>query len=170
MEAERMTLIVETGEGVPTANSYVDIDFIRAYAASRRVPLSNDNEIIEGFAIDAMDLIEARKFKGVRTYTDQPLAFPRSGVITEDGQYATNAIPSILKRAQAALVVYRSQGVSFFATENVEGAVKREKIGPIETEYFDGASSFAPSVPLADVLLEPLERGQGRFSLFTVRV
>jgi hypothetical protein len=160
MEAERMTLIVETGEGVPTANSYVDIDFIRAYAASRRVPLSNDNEIIEGFAIDAMDLIEARKFKGVRTYTDQPL----------DGQYATNAIPSILKRAQAALVVYRSQGVSFFATENVEGAVKREKIGPIETEYFDGASSFAPSVPLADVLLEPLERGQGRFSLFTVRV
>lgn len=163
-------LIVETGAGVPNANSYADVAFIREYAGLRRVPISDDNAIIEGYAIDAMDLIESRKFKGVRTYVDQPLAFPRTGVRTEDGLYASNAIPSILKRAQAALVVYRSQGIEFFGTVSGEGAIKRDKVGPLETEYFEAPSTIGLSIPLADSLLAGLECGQGPFSVFTRRV
>jgi len=165
-----VALIIEDGSGVANANSYADLDFIRAYAASRRVELPEDDDV-EGFAIDAMDAIEARKYQGVRSYPGlQPLSFPRIGVVTEEGEYAPDAVPTLLKRAQAQLVVYRAAGIDLFPAGNAEPAIKRDKTGPLETEYFEGGGDPSPSIPLADILLEPLERGQGAFTLSTVRV
>ena len=166
-----MALIVEDGSNVPNANSYADVAFIRAYAEQRRLPLPDNDADVEAFAINAMDAIESRSYGGRRTYNPQLLAFPRSGLETEEGEYAPNAIPSRVKKAQAQLVAYRAAGIDLFPSGNAEPAIKVDKVGPLTTEYFDtGGSIGGPAIPLADALLGPLERGQGAFTLSTVRV
>lgn len=166
-----MALIVEDGSNVPNANSYADLAFIRAYAAQRGFALPDNDAEVERFAINAMDAIEARTYGGRRTYNPQLLSFPRVGLETEEGTYAANAIPSRVKKAQAQLVAYIAAGIDLFPSGNAEPAIKIDKVGPLTTEFFDTSGSLGgPAIPLADVLLGPLERGQGAFTLSTVRV
>jgi hypothetical protein len=165
-----VTLIVEDGTGVANANSYADLDFIRAYAASRGVTLSDDDEVLEPVVINVMDFIETRCFNGVRIYADG-LSFPRSGIVIDGVTIPSNTIPLTLKRAEAQLTIdVAISGVTLMPSGVSAPQVKREKVGPIETEFFAADAIGAPDIPLASALLAPLECGQGGFAFRTVRV
>jgi len=78
-------------------------------------------------------------WRGLIVDTDQVLDWPRAGAYDDEGRaLATDAIPQILKDAvcEAALEHITEALNAEFARG---GQIKREKVGPIETEYFDGA-------------------------------
>ncbi|WLJ71190.1 hypothetical protein [Sphingomonas phage Birtae] len=165
-----MALIVEDGSGIANANTYADLDFIRAYATARGVSLSDDDAVLEPVVMNVMDFIESRSFNGTRIYIDG-LSFPRAGIAIDGVSIPANVIPSQLMRAEAQLVIdVAITGVELLPSGNSEPIVKREKVGPLETEFFAPDAIGAADTPLASALLAPFIRGQGAFTFKTVRV
>lgn len=83
-----MTLVVEDGNGLPTANSYADVAFADAYFSTRGVAAwTGSNSLKEAALIRATDYIDVvwgPKFLGTKAFTypddpttDQALEFPR---------------------------------------------------------------------------------------------
>lgn len=167
-----MALTVEDGTGVADANSFVTIAEIKDAATQRGVTLpANDNDI-EAFAVKAIDFIVSKEgqMNGVRTYAEQDLPYPRTGVYLYSNALLPTAIPKTLKQAQLQLVFDQANGIDLFANDRPqEQAIKRDKVGPIETEFFEpGANAgAAPALDAAMSYLSPLLRG---LTLRTVRV
>lgn len=171
-----MALIVEDGSGVPGANSYVDRDFVMSFVAARGIDLDlgspADPEKIDPMAISAMDYLATfrSRWKGEPVSEDQPLDWPRKCVVIGRHTFAANAIPIDIKSAQTWLIVYISRGIDLMPVGGTSAFVKREKVGPIETEYSETIArqtGLLPSMPQVDALLEPYL--DGGFSLRTIR-
>ena len=116
-------LIVETGEGLSTAESYIDLAYLSAYATKRGLSVV---DITEANIIKAMDYFESSyQFKGTKLVETQALAFPRliDGVV----EY-----PVRVKNAVCELTI-KSKSVELLADS--ERLTKREKVGDIEVEY-----------------------------------
>lgn len=167
-----MPLVVQTTVVDPTANSYGSLVLIKDFANMRGRILPDDDAIIEAYAIRAMDYIESFRdqYKGEpSTGALQTLSFPRDGVQLGNMVMEDNFIPAMIVSAQAQLVVEQSLGVELQPTFVMQNRVKRKKIGPLDTEWFDGASTgIAPIIATVDVLLAPLFRQF--FGLRTQRV
>jgi hypothetical protein len=68
-------LIVETGEGLENSESYIDLDYLTAYAIKRGLDIAG---ITETNIIKAKDYFEsAYQFKGTKLKETQALSFPR---------------------------------------------------------------------------------------------
>lgn len=164
-----ITIIVEDGSGVSGANSYVDLDTARAYAADRGRVLPVDDEAAKALIIRSMDYLESfrAKFQGSKTLASNPLSWPRQCVVLDGEDWPDDEIPSLLTAAQNQIII---EAASTELMPTVTGAfVTREKVGPIETEYSAAVStSGQPSMPAVDALLEPL-LSVGSFRLRTVR-
>lgn len=162
-----MALVVETGAIVAGANSFNDLTALRAYATARGVTLSATDSVVEGFALDAMDYIMSREdeMAGNRVSIDQTLCYPRKCVKLFGFAVPSDSIPTNLKSAQCQLVIDRHNGVDLMPTGSGP-AVKREKVGPLETEYAVGGADgtgLTPDLTAADALLDPLMDSGGGF-------
>lgn len=157
-----MALTVETGAGVPNANSYVSVDEIKAYAAARGLTLPTDPDV-EKLAVEAFDFVESYRlrFQGKKTNPDpsvQTAQFPRTGVVIDSWEVPTDHIPKQLKDAQcqASCDAY---DVGDLMPAQVQG-VKKEKVDVLEVEYAESTSAdgmtLAPSFPKVEALLAPL--------------
>lgn len=100
------TMIVETGTGAATSNSYVSIDDADTYHEKRLyvtdwTGATDDNkEIALMWATRLID--EMVEFNGYAINATQALAFPRYGVYDRNGNaFASNAVPTWLKEATA---------------------------------------------------------------------
>jgi hypothetical protein len=158
-----MPLVIENGSNVAGANSYATRAEIIAYAALRGVTIP-DAAGTDVFGIKAMDYIERRKFKGVPTYgaptVVQPLQFPRDEIEYQGEWLAADEIPQMLIDAQCEASMLISQGIDLEPNRTAEQAVKREKVGPLETEFFD-AAPYSATTPRLDAMLAPLIVGFG---------
>ncbi len=169
-----MALIIEDGTVVANANSFVSVAEIRAFATARGVTLPADDTAVEPFAIKAMDYIvlQEPRMQGYRTSPDtQELPYPRKCVRVFNAEVLSNAIPSTLKKAQMQLATDASQGIPILGTDVDGQPIKRDKTGPLETEWFgpgDGVS-LAPDLAAATGYLNPLLVGNG-FGLTTLRI
>lgn len=177
-----MALIVEDGSNVANSNSYASLTDIRAFASARGVTLPSDDGKLEILAVKAMDYLESfrKQFQGSKTnnvgddpaapkVVPQSLQWPRIGVVIDDEDFDANSIPAELKKAQMQYCMELFGGNDAMPTTT--GAfVKREKVGPLETEYSETLSSDSPRMPKVDALLEPLLRGSGGFTLTCVRM
>jgi len=156
-----MALVVEDGSGVPGAVSFIDVDYVRSYASARgrTIPEASPegDTKIEQAAIVAMDYIGTleTRLKGQRTYDIQSTPFPRMYVTVANIRQPYDAIPEDIRKAQAELTLATLDGFDLMPT--LDGAeVKREKVGPIETEYATGSARGAgPVVARAFALLQP---------------
>lgn len=154
-----MALLVEDGSIVAGANSYNDLDEIKVYALARNRVLPDDDEIISGYAIRAMDYLETfrEQYKGTVTDPAQSLQFPRTSVVIDDIALDPNTIPALIKAAQNQLVIEQASGVELQPTLVLADRVKRKKIGPIDTEWFDGQSTgIAPQIAAVAAMIGPL--------------
>jgi len=153
-----MALIIEDGSIVAGANSYVSLAEARAYATARNKSIPTDDTSLESLLILAMDYLEAQRarFEGSKVSAEQELQYPREGVIVDGIELASTVIPSILKQAQIRLAMEASGGVDLMPTRS--GAfVKKETVGPIETEYSEKIGiSLDPEMSAVDALLAPL--------------
>ena len=125
-----MALIVETGEIVENANSYVDLAYARAYATARGLALSDADDTLEAQLITAMDYLEALRsqYQGTKLGS---LQWPRYGVFIDGVELASDTIPKELKDAQCRLAFEVSSGVDIMPTTSGKYA-KREKVGDLE--------------------------------------
>lgn len=172
-----MALVIEDGTVVAGANSYIEVQAAKDYAAARGVDLGTDDAVTEQRLLGAVDYLESLSYKGTRVAPDaQSLAWPRTGVTFDGHTFGGNVIPNQLKSAQAQLVIELSQGVVLFSSSSAGGGadkfVKKEKVDVIEVEYATpkeiGEESLAvASLPAVSALLRGLLKGFG--PLYTYR-
>lgn len=166
-----MALVIEDGSGVANANSFVTRAEFIAYAAARGVTVANE-DASDVFAFNAMDWLRLNEATlcGVRAYVDQTLPYPRKGIV--EGDTAPDyeyTIPAGIKEVQLQLMLEAKNGVVLTPSQSAQPQTKREKVGPIETEYFE-ASSYLPDLPFVAALIAPFQCGQTGFRLRTYRV
>ena len=152
-----MALIIEDGNGIANANSFVTVAEAAAYAQARGLTLPATDAEIEILLIKAVEYllsIESR-FKGSRVNHLQELPWPRKDVYIYQSlePLANNQIPKALKNAQCQLAVDFVSNDLLPTGQNKE--IQQEIVGPISTTYFRSGTSVAQPVK-ALAILEPL--------------
>lgn len=139
-----MAIVVETGTGTnASANSYIALAFADSFCSdlglsewASAATADRESAILRG-----MSYIDALDFRGVKYDYDDPLEWPRSSVVDDDG-YAIDEdeIPTKLQKAtaRAAYEELISPGV---LQSVIDAGIKRERIDVIEVEYFQSSST-----------------------------
>lgn len=131
-----MTLTVEDGSLVTSANSYVSVVDAEAYATARGLTFTADTEQL---LVQAMDYLEQQNFIGIK-YTDtQALQWPRSYVYIDTYLFAYDDIPQQLINAQVEIALAIDAG--FSPLSNITPSIKRKKLDTLEIEYQAGSGN-----------------------------
>lgn len=133
-----MALIVETGAGLPDAESYISVVEFRAYCAGLGFDVTAlTDQRIEELARGATGYVDSQwLFKGVVANHLQALEFPRAGLSWSGREVV--GIPKRLKDAVASLMLAGRDGPLRAVLER-GGAIQSESVGPISVTYFAGA-------------------------------
>ena len=157
-----MTLIVEDGTGLSTAQSYVSV----ADADARFDGLGLDNwstltpaekEQALRRATVYMEQAYRTRWTGQRKTRDQALSWPRYDVIVDGYWFPSDSIPAAIANACADLALRAAAGD---LAEDTTRAIIREKVGPLETEY-DAHSPQGVKYRAIDMALAPYLTGGG---------
>jgi hypothetical protein len=126
-------------------DSYADLDDLCAVASDYgHGPLieATDDLVLEGWARQAtMFLDNAYAWVGVRSVPGQPLAWPRSGAVDQDGLVIPpDLVPSEIIVAQSLLMVAAGAGELAGSTGGSDRAVIRESADDASIEYAAGSA------------------------------
>jgi hypothetical protein len=132
-----VTLIVEPGTGLPTANSYATVDWADSYFGGRlHADVWTDASTADKTTslVWATQLLDERvTWFGIRTRSDQALGWPRYGVSDRDGYLvASDAVPLAVRRATAELA--RLLLIEDRTAERDTIGFSSLKAGPLELE------------------------------------
>lgn len=127
-----MALIVETGDGVPGAESYLSVADADAYLAARGYAewdavAVDAKEAALRRATDHMEAVYGRWWLSGRSTGGQGLSWPRVGWA---------GVPAAVRTACAALALRALSGPLL---PDRGPAVKEEAVGPLRVVYQDGA-------------------------------
>jgi hypothetical protein len=164
-----MTIIIEDGTGVATAESYLSVADADSYHAARGhldwdALDTEDKEIYLRQATDYLTQAYRLRWKGYRTHSTQALDWPRANVQLPDvsftyagyGAYVPfNQVPTEVQRACAELALKAVDGP---LAPDIERSVSREVVGPIDITY-DPAAPLVTRFRAIDLLLAPLLAG-----------
>jgi len=118
-----MTIIVEDGTGLTTAQAYCSVEFLRAYCAERGIEFDESNDQVEAaLVIAAKDWIDGEHEFNSSPFVDgQALKFP-----TE-----VDGLPNAIKTANAHAAVLHLQGLLLvdYAAQNIKGDIVSESSG-----------------------------------------
>ena len=162
-----MTIVVEDGSGRSDAESYVSVSEADAYLAARNrtdwatQPIPQREAALR-IATEYLDRTYGLRWLGYRLSDAQALTWPRRQVKPNGylGYLPSTAIPMAVRNASielafASLSIDLSPDLMNQSTSG--GAVKREKIGPIEIEYTEGVvASTGNSFVTINGMLAPL--------------
>lgn len=132
-----MALVTENGTGLATAESYASV----ADASTRHAALGNTNwatltatEMEQALRRATVHMGQSyrTRWTGVRLNSTQALDWPRSGVFADGYSVASDIVPVDVKNACIDLALKAASGE---LNPDLERAVIREKVGPLETEY-----------------------------------
>lgn len=163
------TIIVEDGTIVSGANSYITLIEARDYASARGVELPAEDSALSPLLIKAVDYLEAQRarYQGSKVFPMQDLQFPRYGVFVDSYELDALTIPTVLKQAQARLVMEVFNGLDLMPTY-AGGPMKiEETVGPITDKWSDKVdATTAPEILSVEALLLPLFGAQQVRGLF----
>ena len=139
-----MSLIVETGSGSSTAESYISV----ADADARHTAFGNSawtgttavKEAALRKATAYMTQAYRGRWTGTRITSVQALDWPRWGAMLEGFPISSTTIPTDIANACADLAL---KALADDLAPDLTRAIVREKVGPLETEY----SAFSPEAP-----------------------
>lgn len=160
-----MSLITEDGSGLANAESYISV----ANADARMTNVGNSNwftmsttekeQALRRSTIYMEQAYRAR-WQGYRKSLTQALSWPRYDVVIDRYHYVdVNSVPADISNACADLA-FKAAGGDL--AEDLTRIVKREKVGPIETEYADFSPQQVRYVSI-DRTLAPYMIGGGAF-------
>jgi len=153
-----MAIIVETGSGVPNANSYVTLSYCDTYFETKGYTtwVNGDDDLKECAIINACDYMETLMWKGQKALSTYVLSWPRRGVYDADGYpIYSDTIPLQVQKAQCELALRFFQNKAPLAdVSSGDSYIIKEVVGPIEISY---SSSHPPNVqfPEVEALLRP---------------
>jgi len=156
-----VALVVEDGTGLATAESYISV----ADADTRRTNLGADATWTAATTAEKEEALRAateymegsfrQSWKGTKLTRDQALSWPRYGATVDGYTVDSDVVPGEVANACADLAL-KSLGEDL--TPDLERAVIREKVGPLETEY-DRASPQAKRFRAVANMLAPFLKG-----------
>lgn len=149
-----MTVIVEDGTGLPSAEVYVALADFKAWAAKRLYDITPYSDpTIEAKMLDATLWIDTKyRYGGSKLKATQALEFPRQGLVDWSGN-AVTGVPNNVKAASNDLT-WKSFTTPLYTDAARDGAIQQEVVGPLSVTYFDGASSQT-TFTAAEQLLKP---------------
>lgn len=127
------TLIVETGEIVPNANTYVSLDEAASYHTrmGNEWESSSDEETYKQALIIAarsLDTLWGGQYKSYISDNDQPLLFPRITFVDNTGRKIKNGtIPRVLREAQCEIALMVISGLDVLPSPQT-GSIKSESV------------------------------------------
>jgi len=155
-----MALIVENGTGLSTAESYISV----ANASARMSALGNDTwatitnaQMEEALRRATVHMKQAyrSRWSGMRLNSTQALDWPRVSVVVDGYSVASDSVPADIANACADLALKAAAGD---LAPDLERAIIREKVGPLETEY-SAHSPQATRFRAIDLTLAPYLMG-----------
>jgi hypothetical protein len=175
-----MTLVVEDGHGLPTANAYIDVAFADAYFSLRGITawasaVSADKEIAIVKATDYIDTVWGWKFLGTKANAktnppdfavDQALEWPRM----YQRQDLPIALPPQLQKACAEYALRALLNATPLLPDpevqanGLQITSTTDTVGPITTSatyLAAGSIDITRPYPAADLLLKKLVRASG---------
>lgn len=166
-----MALVIEDGSQVAGANSYVSLATAKSYASAR----GSTAMITEAKLIEAMDYLESLRadYQGMKISGDQPLQWPRVGVVVDDFPIDEDEIPSCLKAAQCQLAMDATSVKLLPTGDRREVTSESYAKGVVAKTYATGlGGSPKPRLTAADALLAPLLKSAANDGVMirTVRV
>ena len=120
-------LIVEDGTAVPSANTYVSMEYADSYCKNRGYSewLEQDEYTRKSAIMKAMDYVDNLfPWKGHRIYKYQCLSFPRKDIADIDGFDRTGEIPEQLKKAVCEAAYYAYNQASLYGKIDPTGPYK----------------------------------------------
>lgn len=136
-----MPLIIETGQIIPNADSYVTRAEYITYAASRGVTVA-DTEATDVTLRKAAQFIDSHEanLKGIKVDRDQPMAFPRSGVYIDGWFWNSEEIPRQVILAQLNIALDMEAGIDpYNPPVNPNRATIAERVeGAVSVQYANG--------------------------------
>lgn len=159
-----MALITEDGTGKADAESFATVAEATAYHAALGngawAALASDT-IREQNLRKATNYMEQRygqAWKGQRVFSTQALSWPRVYVVANEFEVAGDIVPQAVKNACMELALKASAGELL---SDVTAVAKREKVGPIEVENFEGQSQNVKYQAVDGMLAAYLGSGVG---------
>lgn len=154
-----MSLIVEDGTGLSTAEAYISVADAGTYLGNRgdtswAAATTAAKEAALRAATDYMIQTFRPLWQGYRMTQAQALDWPRAGVVVDGFEVATDVVPTEVARACAEYALRVLAGDELLPDRASGGQVVRERVDVIETEYLPG-SSPAPSFPAVDRMISP---------------
>jgi|GEM_PF-2344654 len=156
-----MTVVVETGNGLTEANSYIDSDYLEDYfSAERKAKWNNKSQDEQdSLLVSATQFIDlSYKWIGKCNSHEQGLSWPRTGAVYPDTNITIDGVPKAVHKATAETVAILLDGSTLFEVIK-EAQVKRERLAVLETEYFEAKQTLAEGetiYPLLNLILAGL--------------
>lgn len=169
-----MSIIVESGAGDATAESYISVEDASTYFTARgnttwdaldEGEATTAREAALRLATDYMTAVYRDRWEGVRYTEDQALCWPRSGVVRDSWSVDIDEIPTEVKRACAELAL---KSASAALNPDLKRGTVSVTVGPIKTEY-DKNSPQHTRYKAIDAMLRPFLKSGGGCSVGLVR-
>lgn len=157
-----ITIIIEDGSGVVSANSYTTVSgcdaYLERYGEASWASSSITTTMKQNALLKAMKYLDYLPWKGKRVSSDQALSWPRSGVVNADGyDVDEDVVPQEVIAAQCELAL-RSLPSSSTALQPdlIRGGLESSNsIGAIVVKYLPSAPA-RPTITVVDDLLRGL--------------
>ena len=153
-------LITETGAGLADAESYASVAAADARCASLGLTAwaalaEVDKEIALRKATIFMATYRTR-WAGRRVHQRQALDWPRYNVVVDSFIVPSNIVPPDVVNACIDLAVRAGSGEELLPDlDTGSNAIKKDKTGPLETEYFQNTTDARERFVAVDALLAP---------------
>lgn len=155
-----MPIIIETGAGLADAESYASVAAadtrcaslgLTAWAALAEV----DKEISLRKAMVFMATYRTR-WAGRRVHQHQALDWPRYNVAVDGFTVLSTIVPAEVVNACIDLAVRAGRGEDLLPDlDTGSNTIKKDKTGPLETEYFQNTTDARERFVAVDALLAP---------------
>ncbi len=167
-----MSIVIEDGTGLSTAESYISVADATTYFTARAVTswgaLATDalREAALRKATEYMIAMYRGRWQGWRKTEDQALCWPRYGVTVEGYLVDDDSVPETIKRACAELALKASAGELM---PDLTRGVLQEVVGPISVTY-DKVSPELTRYSFIEAMLKPYLRGGSKVNVPLYRV
>jgi len=155
-----MPIIIETGEGLADAESYAGVAAADARCASLGMTgwaalAEAEKEIALRKATLFMTTYRTR-WAGRRANQRQALDWPRFSVAVDGFAVPSTIVPADVVNACIDLAVRAGSGEDLLPDlDTGSNAIKKDKTGPLETEYFQNTTDARERFVAVDALLAP---------------
>lgn len=139
-----MALVIETGAGLATAESYVSVVDLQAYAAARAITITATETQLEAALRYATEWLDGRfEWRGAIAVLDQALGWPRVGASDDECRTIDFAsVPrKVIRATSEVAIAHLSKKLNPVLDRG--GMVESVQAGPVNVTYQPGAPAEA---------------------------